>query len=60
METLFKDRQVCKDEQRYEEAKKITYKIRKQLRKERLEKTINELEDNLWHDIKKAKSAFVP
>ena len=60
LETLFKGRQECKDEQRYDGAKKITNKIRKQLRKERLEKTINELEDNLWHDIKKAKTAFVP
>ena len=40
--------------------RKATWKIRKQSRKDRLNNTIKDLEDHLWHDIKKAKSAFVP
>ena len=35
-------------------------KVRKQIRKDRLDNTIKDLEDQLWHDIKKAKAAFVP
>ena len=38
----------------------MTYKIRKQIRKETIDKTIENLEDHLWFDIKKAKASFVP
>ena len=30
------------------------------IRKNGLDRTIKDLEDNLWHDIKKTKTAFVP
>ena len=49
-----------KSEGKYDLAKKTIRKIRNQIRKDRLDNTIKDLEDQLWHDIKKAKSAFVP
>ena len=60
LENLFSARKQCRNYGNYEEAKKITYKIRKQIRKDRLDGTIKDLEDNLWHDIKETKRAFVP
>ena len=60
LQNLFAARKRCRREGKYEEAKKTTYKIRKQIRKDRLDNTIKDLEDSLWHDIKKAKTAFVP
>ena len=53
LEKWFKDRQVLKTNGEYDEAKKFTNRIMRLLRKERLNKTINELKDNQWHDIKK-------
>ena len=37
-----------------------TNEIRRRIRKERPNKTINDLEENLWHDIEKARTDFVP
>ena len=59
-ETLFKERQKLKNEHKYEDAKRTTYKIRKPIRKQKTDNNIKNLEDQLWHDIKKAKSTFVP
>ena len=59
LENLFTTRKQFKREEKYVEANKIIYKIRKQICKDRLDKTIKDLEDNLWHDIKKTKTAFV-
>ena len=60
LENLFTEWKKLKSEGKYDLAKKITWKIRKQIRKDRLDNTIKDLEDQLWHDIKKAKTAFVP
>ena len=60
LEALFTDRQRRKTEGNYEEAKRITYRIRKRIKKERTDNNIKNLEDHLWHDIKKAKSTFIP
>ena len=60
LEEMFKNRQRHKDAQEYEEAQKLTNKIGRQLRKERVDKTINGPEDNLWHDIKQARTTFIP
>ena len=37
-----------------------TNKIRRLLKKERLNRNINDLEKELWYDIQKAKSNFMP
>ena len=60
LEALFTERQRYKNEGNYTEAKRTTYKIRKRLRKERTDNNIRNSEDHLWHDIKKAKSTFIP
>ena len=60
LEALFEERQKHKNDGQYTEAKRLTHKIRKLLRKERTDNNIKNLEDQLWHDIKKAKSTFVP
>ena len=60
LESLFKQRQIAQDEGRYELTKPYTPKIRRLLKKERLDKNIQDLEKGLWYDIKKAMSNFLP
>ena len=38
----------------------MTKEIRKRVRKDRLDFRIKNLEEELWYDIKKAKSGFIP
>ena len=60
LESLFTQRQIAKDEGWYEMTKPYTQKIRRLLKKERLDKNIQDLEKGLWYDIKKAKAKFLP
>ena len=60
LKALFETRQRLKEEGAYDRAQKMTNQIRKQIRKETLDKTIKNLEDNLWYDIKKAKASYMP
>ena len=62
LDSLFAQRQIAKDGgwYIYAQAKTHTNKIRTRLRKERPDNTIQQLEQNLWYDIKKAKSKIVP
>ena len=60
LNALFETRRRLKEEGEYDIAKSITRQIRKQIRKENLDRTINDLEDHLWYDSKKAKASFVP
>ena len=58
LEFLFAQRQIAKDEGWYDLTKSYTNKIRRRLKKERLDKSVSR--KGLWYDIKKAKSNFVP
>ena len=56
---MFNKRQNLKNEGNYEEAKKLTGKIRRKLKNEKLENNIKHLEEELWFDIKKAKATIL-
>ena len=60
LEEMFETRQRLKDEGKHERVKTMTRRIRKQLKKEKLDNKIKHLEEELWFDIKKAKSMFMP
>ena len=60
LKAMFETRQRLKDEEKWSRAKAMTRKIRKQLQKERLDNDIKHLEEELWFDIKKAKTQFMP
>ena len=57
---MSKARQLQKNAGIYVEAKRTTYKIKRRIQKEKQDANIREPEDNLWHDVKKAKTTFVP
>ena len=40
--------------------KQVTKPIRKSVRKDRTDALINDLEECIWYDIKKAKAGFIP
>ena len=60
LDSLFNRRQIAKDEGWYDLKKAYTHKIRRLLKKERLDQNIKDLEKGLWYDIQKTKSNFLP
>ena len=57
---LWKERQEQKQLGNWDRAKGITRKIRRQMIKEKRENTKRHMEEELWYDIKKAKTGFMP
>ena len=57
---MMKRRQDLKDIGAWDEVKKQNSEIRKKMVKEKSEQKIKHLEEELWYDIKKAKTSFVP
>ena len=60
LESLFTQRQIAKEEGWYDITKSYTNEIRRKLKKERLDETVQDLEEGLWYDTKTAKSNFIP
>ena len=60
LKAMFETRQRLKEEGNFSRCKIMTQRIRRAIRKERLENNIRHLEEELWYDIKKAKRGFVP
>ena len=58
--TLFESRQQMEDENKFEEVKQLTKKIRKSIQKDRTEYKLANLEQELWQDIKRAKANYLP
>ena len=57
---LFESRQQMKDENKFEEVKQLTKKIRKSIQKDRTEYKLANLEQELWQDIQRAKANYLP
>ena len=57
---LFEERDKHNNEEHWEEVRKLTNIIRKQIRKDKKEFLKHNLEEQLWYDIKKAKAGFLP
>jgi hypothetical protein len=58
LESLFTQRQIAKNEGWYELTKTYTQKVRRLLKKKRLDENIQDLEKGLWYDIKKQNPNF--
>ena len=57
---LWKVRHEQRELGNWDRVKGLTRKLRRQISKERRENTKKHLEEELWYDIEKAKTGFVP
>ena len=59
-EELFKTRQCLRELGEWDAVRDITKEIKRSIRKDRLNHLLRNLEEELWHDIKKARRGFTP
>jgi len=57
---LIEERQKARDNYDWVKVKQFTKDIRKSVRSDRTNQLVKNLEECLWHDIKKAKTSFLP
>ena len=56
---LFDKRQIEKENENWEQVKILNKEIKKQVRNDKKNKRIRHLEEELWYDIKKAKTGYL-